>query len=335
MNRRGAKESNASREAAPSTIRVPPGASMPSAWAITSGWPITSNETSTPRPPVSFSTRSTVSASPWSVRVALRLRAGSSFSGSRSTAITSRARASAAPCTTFRPTPPSPNTATSIPGSTLASNSAAPTPVAMPHPSSAACSNDSAGSMGIAPVAGTTTYGQNEPTRRKGTTGAPSRSRWTRGSAVPRGCSHHGSRPRRQFRQRPQGTLKEITTDVPGASPSTPVPTSSTTPASSWPSTTGKIGASRLAVRSEWQRPVARIATRTSPGPGGSTRTSSIITGPSRSAISPARTIRVIFAPFLPLVTSTTIGGTSAHSEHGTAPLPYARSKLVQPPPVE
>ena len=60
----------------------------------------------------------------------------------------------------------------------------------------------------------------------------------------------------------------------------TPVPTCSTMPAPSWPSTAGagQLNMPAAAVMSEWQTPAAMILTMTSPGPG--SRTSS----PSRTS---------------------------------------------------
>jgi hypothetical protein len=70
-------------------------------------------------------------------------------------------------------------------------------------------------------------------------------------------------------------------TASPGLTLVTPEPIASTTPAPSCPSTTGTgygiVPSSTLT--SEWQRPAALIATRTSPWPGSFTRTSSIATG--------------------------------------------------------
>jgi len=63
----------------------------------------------------------------------------------------------------------------SIPGSMWASNSAAPTPVAMAQPNRAADANGSVAGIGMAAAAGTTTYGQNAPVRRKGMAGMSSR----------------------------------------------------------------------------------------------------------------------------------------------------------------
>jgi len=56
-------------------------------------------------------------------------------------------------------------------------------------------------------------------------------------------------------------------------------------------------GASLLAVRSVWQRLDARTRTRTSPGLGGATMTSSATTAPPRSFSSPPGTIYVCIIP--------------------------------------
>ena len=57
-----------------------------------------------------------------------------------------------------------------------------------------------------------------------------------------------------------------MTTWSPTSMPVTSAPTSSTTPAPSWPNTLGNISAGRklLIVMSEWHRPVATIRTSTS-----------------------------------------------------------------------
>ena len=72
---------------------------------------------------------------------------------------------------------------------------------------------------------------------------------------------------------------------------STPSPTSSTTPAPSWPSSIGN-GAPQfpfsIAQRSEWQTPLAARRTRTSPGPGASIVRSSMRTSaPTTSTTAP------------------------------------------------
>src|SRR5689334_8730795 len=91
-----------------------------------------------------------------------------------------------------------------------------------------------------------------------------------------------------QRRQRPHGTFQQTSTRSPGARPSTPSPTLSTSPAPSWPSRIGVNRASRTCETSVWQRPAVSMRTRTSPGPGGST-VSRCRRGraPSRSRTSP------------------------------------------------
>ena len=67
-----------------------------------------------------------------------------------------------------------------------------------------------------------------------------------------------------------------------GPAPSAPTgPTSSTMPAASWPNAIGS-GRGRLPLitdRSEWHSPAALIRTSTSPGPGGSSSSVSIVSG--------------------------------------------------------
>src|SRR5919108_2066507 len=99
-------------------------------------------------------------------------------------------------------------------------------------------------------------------------------------------------RPETQKRHRPQCGSQLRMTWSPGARPETPGPTSSTTPAPSWPRMTGR-GASWIpstTCRSERQTPLAAIRTPTSPGPGGSTSTSSTRSGSPISDRIAART---------------------------------------------
>src|SRR5215472_11647894 len=81
-----------------------------------------------------------------------------------------------------------------------------------------------------------------------------------------RHCPHHG---------------QPITTLSPTATSVTPGPTSATMPAPSWPSTPGggKGRSPSRVIASVWHTPVATICTRTSPGPGGSSSTSSTLNG--------------------------------------------------------
>src|SRR5262249_13467239 len=92
---------------------------------------------------------------------------------------------------------------------------------------------------------------------------------------------HSVGRPTSHAGQRPQCASVDRTTASPSFTDVTPGPTASTMPAPSWPRTTG-VGYGiepSMTLRSEWQSPAARSATRTSPGPGSRSVTSSIATG--------------------------------------------------------
>ena len=84
-----------------------------------------------------------------------------------------------------------------------------------------------------------------------------------------------------QGTQPPQLGTNTRMTWSPAARPFTPGPSSTTSPAASWPSTMGiGRGRSPLTVeRSEWHRPAALMRTSTSPSPGGSSSTSSMVKG--------------------------------------------------------
>jgi hypothetical protein len=84
-------------------------------------------------------------------------RANSSFSGLRSTAMIVAASASTAPWRTFKPTPPTPNTATELPGGTRAVLATAPTPVSTAQPMSAALSSGASAGSFTTERAGATT----------------------------------------------------------------------------------------------------------------------------------------------------------------------------------
>ena len=93
--------------------------------------------------------------------------------------------------------------------------------------------------------------------------------------------SQSAGRPSAQGMQWPQLGMNTMTTWSPRARSVTPSPTSSTTPAASWPSAIG-IGRGRsplMTERSEWHRPAAPILTSTSSRPGGSSSTVSIESG--------------------------------------------------------
>ena len=85
------------------------------------------------------------------------------------------APASAAPCTTFRPTPPAPKTATDWPGSTRAVLITAPTPVITPQPTRQALSSGMSASIGMQPLSGTTVNSAIDPTPASCPTAPPSR----------------------------------------------------------------------------------------------------------------------------------------------------------------
>src|SRR5579862_3099602 len=98
--------------------------------------------------------------------------------------------------------------------------------------------------------------------------------------------SHSGNLPERQYRQRPHGPYNASTTWSPGATSVTPRPTSSTTPAPSWPSTSGSTATGDVpcsTCRSDPHTPVAATRTSTSPGCGGPTSMSSIAAPDSRT----------------------------------------------------
>ncbi len=91
------------------------------------------------------------------VSVAPNARASASGAGRRSIATIRSHPAIAAPCTTFRPTPPVPMTTTRAPGGTRAALATAPTPVTTAQPRVASASNGTSRGTGIAPSSATTT----------------------------------------------------------------------------------------------------------------------------------------------------------------------------------
>src|SRR6185312_10001588 len=92
-------------------------------------------------------------------------------------------------------------------------------------------------------------------------------------------------RPARQAAHSRHDGTQQSTTSSPGRRCVTPSPTSTTTPAPSWPRTIGqRPSPSEPSARwtSEWHTPAAATRTSTSPGPGGSSSTSSTRTSPGR-----------------------------------------------------
>ena len=90
---------------------------------------------------------------------------------------------SAAPCTTFSPTPPAPKTATDCPASTRAVLITAPTPVITPQPIRQARSSGMSASIGMQPLSGTTVHSAIEPTPASCPTALPSRLKTSAASA--------------------------------------------------------------------------------------------------------------------------------------------------------
>ncbi len=176
-----------------------------------------------------------------------------------------------APCTAEMPTPPQPITATDAPGATRAVFSAAPSPVVTPHPISAAISYGTSSGIGTAQLAATTTSSAKVP--------VPAKPKTSQGSAPGRRklgvpafmnpARHRWVWPRLQDGHVPQAGSQHISTRSPADRPSTPSPTSTISPAPSWPGTKGAgCGSTPLiADRSEWHSPVARTRMRTLPGP--------------------------------------------------------------------
>ncbi len=87
---------------------------------------------------------------------------------------------------------------------------------------------------------------------------------------LPRVLTHQVGWPVAQARQVPQLASVAMTTWSPGLTERTSLPTASTTPAPSWPSTEGAFQGMvpLMTDRSLWHTPAAPMATRTSFGPG-------------------------------------------------------------------
>src|SRR6218665_1852290 len=99
---------------------------------------------------------------------------------------------------------------------------------------------------------------------------------------VARTATHRLVLPLLQNRHSPHSAVYSGITWSPGLTLVTPSPTSTTTPAPSWPSTAGKMpsGSSPLSVKaSVWHTPVWVILTSTSPLRGGATSSSTICRG--------------------------------------------------------
>ena len=154
-------------------------------------------------------------------------------------------------------------TATDAPARTGVAHSAAPAPVEKPHASRHAWSTGSSAGTATAQASWTITRSANVPQRSTWLSTAPSDARCMRRRcaqvvrAAPAVAAQAGGAAS------PHGARQAITTRSPGATIVTSGPTSSTTPAPSWPSRIGN-GIPQPPVsttcRSEWQTPHASSA---------------------------------------------------------------------------
>ncbi len=95
---------------------------------------------------------------------------------------------------------------------------------------------------------------------------------------LPMLCLHRVGQPRAHSAQRPQFARVVTTTWSPGRTVVTSEPTASTTPAPSWPMTTG-VGNGMVPSSTDWSlwhTPAATIFTLTSPAPGSRTSSRSV-----------------------------------------------------------
>ncbi|OCB52885.1 hypothetical protein A9X02_01355 [Mycobacterium malmoense] len=194
------------------------------------------------------------------------------------------------------PMPPVPITTTVSPPRTPARRAAEPYPVGTAQASSAAGTSGKSGSIFTSEFAATTVCSAKAPIFDTWPRRRPSMVWWRKvpsvgmpGARVPDPVSHRYSIPEAHHRHWPQTATKEVTTWSPGANPSTPAPTSTTTPEPSWPPIVGDMagnpnarnvsgGGASFPCRmcsSEWHSPVAASRTKTSPALGGSSSNSS------------------------------------------------------------
>ncbi len=152
----------------------------------------------------------------------------------------------------------------------------APRPVVTPQPMSAAISYGTSSGIGTAQPAPTTTSSVKVPVPAKPKTSPPGRLKL----GVPAFMNPVRQSwlwPRLQDGHVPQAGSQQTRTRSPWASPSTPSPTSTISPAPSWPGTKGAGWGSTpfIAETSEWQSPVALMRILTLPGPKPTASTSS------------------------------------------------------------
>ena len=144
-----------------------------------------------------------------------------------------------------------------------------------PQPTSAADANGTSAGIGTAWLAFTTVRSEKTEALANAYAGSP---RQVNGCGrSPNVERHMVGRPASQYWQAPQLPSVDSTTWSPAFTVVTDAPTASTTPAPSWPSTTG-VGNGIVPLitdRSLWHSPAASIRTATSPGPGSRTDRSS------------------------------------------------------------
>ena len=151
--------------------------------------------------------------------------------------------------TMFRPTPPQPSTATLSPARTCATLITEPTPVITPQPLIAATGKGTASGIGVTASLRTSARPDSVPMLKDRSTGRPRHvvpSAWAcprDGSITCAGrlVSQRTVSPRWHWKHVPHGMHQLSTTRSPGATCVTPGPTWRTTPAPSWPITSGRF----------------------------------------------------------------------------------------------
>ena len=173
-----------------------------------------------------------------------------------------------APWIAARPTAPQPITPTRAPSQTCAVLSTEPTPVATEHESRDACSAGRSSDRHRRRLVRECSRRERSdaagrPRPRCRPPGAAASSPWA-------ACGRGGRAAQAPLAARRTTRASRAGHGRRAASPSTPAPTCSTTPAPSWPSTAGRRVAQpvRTTCRSVWQTPLASMRTSTSSGAG-------------------------------------------------------------------
>src|SRR5580693_1501249 len=193
---------------------------------------------------------------------------------------------------------------TVCPARTPPARTADPQPVGTPQATSAATSKPISSGILITENSCTTAYCEKVPSTHRPPKSSPFW--WNRN--VPSGnipvpaflpASQRFWRPVEQYRHWPQAGMNEQVTWSPTLTRVTASPTASTTPAPSWPPTTGsRIGASPFWMwSSEWQRPAAKNLILTSLAFGSSSSSSVISHGWPGTRQTAARVVMLTGAP--------------------------------------